>query len=115
MVPGGPRMGGAAHGVVLQAVVTVNPHEITGVLTACGVDPLFDAIVTSAELKTESKVAMAEAARELLGLPPGVASSLLIDNRADNCEEFEAAGGRAYHFTPDGFARDSPTLLGNLV
>jgi FMN phosphatase YigB (HAD superfamily) len=102
------------NGCVTQAVVTVNPTEFSGIATACGLDPLVDIIVTSADIASLNKVAMSEHARRLLGLDAGVATSLLIDNRHDNIDEFTAAGGRGYHFTPDGFARDAEDLLGSL-
>ena len=100
---------------VLQAIVTVNPFEFSGIASACGVDPVVDVIVNSAELKTLSKVAMTEHARMLLGLPAGVGSSILIDNRKDNCDEFVAAGGTAIHFTPETFAAEAERLLAPLL
>lgn len=100
---------------VLQAVVTVNPFEFSGIATASGLDPVVDVIVNSAELKTLSKVAMTEHARMLLGLAPGVGTSILIDNRADNCDEFTAAGGTAIHFTPETFAAEAERLLAPLL
>jgi FMN phosphatase YigB (HAD superfamily) len=103
------------NGRVAQAVVTVNPAEFSGIATACGLDPLVDVIVTSADLDTPSKVAMAEHVRWLLGLGRGVSTSLLIDNREDNIDEFAAADGHGYHFTPDGFGRDAEALLGPLL
>lgn len=103
------------NGVVLQALVTVNPHEMHGIGTAVGLDPLIDVVVTSAELQTESKVAMADHARELLGLGAGLATTLLIDNRSDNCDAFDSAGGRSYCYEPTAFERDAHALLGSLV
>lgn len=103
------------NGRALQAIVTVNPFEISGILTACGIDPLVDVIVNSAEIRTLSKVTMTEHARMLLGLEPGIHSSLLVDNRADNCDEFVAAGGTAIHFTPQGFAAEADRLLAPLI
>jgi FMN phosphatase YigB (HAD superfamily) len=106
---------GRLNGHVAQAVVTVNPTEFSGIATACGLDPLVDVIITSADLESLSKVVMTEHARRLLGLKPGVARCLLIDNRQDNIDEFAAAGGHGYHFTPDGFTRDAAALLGPLL
>ena len=80
---------------VAQAIVTVNPHEFHGIATACGLDPLVPTMVTSADLETASKPAMAVRAREILGLPVGLGTTVLIDNRADNVAAFEAAGGHA--------------------
>jgi FMN phosphatase YigB (HAD superfamily) len=101
-------------GRVDQAVVTVNPFEFSGIATACGLDPLVDVIVTSADIGELSKVAMAERARALLGLPPGLSSTLLIDNMADNVEEFIGAGGQGYLFTEPEFTRDAPKLFAPL-
>lgn len=97
------------HGVVDQAVVTVNPHEFAGIATACGLDRLIGLIVTSAELATMSKVTMAVRARELLGLPAGLSTTILIDNRADNVAEFEAAGGQVIHYRQDSGCLDPLT------
>ncbi|MEM7139555.1 MAG: hypothetical protein AAF548_00895 [Actinomycetota bacterium] len=99
----------------LQAIVTVNPFEISGILTACGLDPVVDVVVNSAEIRSLSKVAMTEHARMLLGLDAGLGSSILIDNRVDNCEEFTAAGGVAIHFTPETFGTDAEQLLAPLL
>lgn len=97
------------HGVVDQAVVTVNPHEFAGIATACGLDRLIGLLVTSAELATMSKVTMAVRARELLGLPAGLSTTMLIDNRADNIAEFEAAGGQVIHYRQDSGCLDPLT------
>ena len=102
-------------GQVPQAVVTVNPHEFAGMSTACGLDPLVDVIVTSADVGQLSKVPMAERARAVLGLPPGLATTLLIDNMAHNVDEFAEAGGQAYLFTVDAFTRDAPGLFAELL
>lgn len=85
-------------GRLLQAVVTVNPFEFSGISTGCGLDPLVDVIVTSADLGREEKSVMAIEARRLLGLEPGLGSSLLIDNKQHNVDEFRAAGGHAIFF-----------------
>lgn len=99
------------NGQVLQAIVTVNPHEFHGISTACGLDPLVDVIVTSADLQTLSKVTMAAHARELLGLAPGLSTTLLIDNRADNVDEFLRAGGRGIPFQRPTFTSNAAVLL----
>jgi FMN phosphatase YigB (HAD superfamily) len=91
------------NGSVAQAVVTVNPWEFAGIAAACGLDQLVDVIVTSAELGTTSKSEMAHHARHLLGLPAGLSTTLLIDNRSDNVGEFQTAGGYAFAFTPETF------------
>ncbi len=93
-------------GHVAQAVVTVNPHEFAGIATACGLDRLIGLIVTSAELATMSKATMTVRARELLGLPAGLSTTILIDNRLDNIAEFDAAGGQVIHYRPDSGCLD---------
>jgi hypothetical protein len=101
-------------GRVNQAVVTVNPFEFSGISTACGLDPLVDVIVTSADLAGLSKVPMADRARSLLGLPAGLSSTLLIDNMAQNVDEFIGAGGQGYLFSEPEFTRDAPKLFASL-
>ncbi len=93
-------------GRVQQAIVTVNPHEVAGIATACDLDLHINVMGTSAELATTSKVVMAERARELLGLPLGLSTTMLIDNRADNVAEFETAGGSAVLYRPGGGCLD---------
>ena len=93
-------------GRVSQAVVTVNPFEFSGIAAACGLDPHVDVIITSADIAQTSKPAMARVARHVLGLPLGLETTLLIDNRPDNIEDFLGAGGRAIRFDPD-----EPTAL----
>jgi FMN phosphatase YigB (HAD superfamily) len=102
-------------GNVPQAIVTVNPWEFEGIAVACGLVPLFDVIVTSAELQTLSKVTMAERARELLGLTPGLATTLLIDNKQANTDEFDAAGGQTFHFTRERFGAEADSLFVDVV
>lgn len=99
------------NGEMLQAVVTVNPWEFEGIAAACGLVPLVDVIVTSAEVGSASKVVMARRARELLGLDDRLDATLLIDNRLDNVEEFRQSGGRAFHFTRQRFAAEAETLF----
>lgn len=89
------------NGRILQAVVTVNPYEFSGVSAAIGIDGLVDVIVTSADLGREEKSVMAEEARAILGLDPGLSTSLLIDNKQHNLDEFRAAGGHAILFDPN--------------
>ncbi|MEM7092156.1 MAG: hypothetical protein AAF567_04075 [Actinomycetota bacterium] len=91
-------------GRVLQAIVTVNPHEFAAMAVACGLEPLVDVIVTSADVGSLSKPVMTERARSLLGLAPGLGTSLLVDNKQHNVDDFLAAGGRAIRYTPGGFA-----------
>lgn len=100
---------------VPQAVVTVNPHEFHGMAVACGLDELVDVIVTSAEIADVAKPPMAERARALLGLGSGLDSTLLIDNKAHNTADFEAAGGRSLLYEPATFEAEAARVLGPLV
>jgi len=86
------------NGHVLQAVVTVNPHEFHGIAVACGLDELVDVIVTSADTVSLSKPVMARRARRLLGLDEALSTTLLIDNKVDNIDEFVTEGGEAVVF-----------------
>lgn len=81
-------------GKIPQAVVTVNPHEFSGIARACGLDVRVPVIVTSAELGTLSKVAMAQHARNVLGLRPGLSTTVLVDNEQHNIDEFTTSGGQ---------------------
>lgn len=96
-------------GVVPQAVVTVNPHEFSGIARACGLDSLVDLIVTSADLRSLSKVVMARHARTVLGLDADLRGTVLIDDRLDNLAEFADAGGRTVHYRPDAGCLDPLT------
>ncbi|MDJ0767232.1 MAG: hypothetical protein QNJ12_00505 [Ilumatobacter sp.] len=102
-------------GAVPQAVVTVNPWEFAGIAAACGLDRHVDVIVTSAEIASESKVAMALRARELLALSGDLSTTLLIDNRSDNVDEFVGAGALAIRYEPGTFEREAARLLGPLL
>ena len=86
------------NGHVLQAVVTVNPHEFHGIAVACGLDRLVDVIVTSADTVSLSKPVMARRARRLLGLDEALTTTLLIDNKIDNIDAFVVDGGQAILF-----------------
>ena len=96
---------------ITQAVVTVNPHEFSGIARACGLDLLIPTIVTSADMASASKVVLTERARELLDLPPGVTTSLLIDNKQHNIDDFVAAGGSALLYERNANSLD---VLGTL-
>ena len=102
-------------GVVLQAMVTVNPHEFWAMAALGELDQLVDVIVTSAEVHSLSKVVMAERARDLLGLDAGLSTTLLIDNILANTDDFADADGQTITFTPAGFAPQAERLLGPLV
>lgn len=99
-------------GNVLQAIVTVNPHEFSAMAVACGLHELVDCIVTSADLASLSKVDMANAARSMLQLTPGLSTTLLIDNKEPNVTEFIGAGGMGWVFDRRTFAADRSRLFG---
>lgn len=94
------------NGQVLQAIVTVNPHEFGAMAVACGLEPLVDVIVTSADVGSLSKPVMARRARRLLGLSDDLSTTLLVDNKAHNTDDFVGHGGRAIHYSPATFAKD---------
>ncbi|MEM7515542.1 MAG: HAD family hydrolase [Planctomycetota bacterium] len=100
---------------VTQAVVTVNPHEFQGMAVACGLDEWVDVIVTSAEVADLRKPPMAVRARQLLGLAPGLETTVLIDNKANNTADFERAGGKSFHFTRSEFPRWAERVLAPLL
>lgn len=102
----------ALDGKFMQAIVTVNPHEFWAMAVACDMHTMFDCIVTSADVTSLSKVVMANEARAMLGLETGLSTTLLIDNKAHNTDEFTAAGGQSWHFVRDRFAADRARLLG---
>ncbi len=110
--PEAKRVIDALDGQVLQAIVTVNPHEFWAMAVATGIDRLVDCIVTSADVASLSKVVMAEAARETLGLETGIATTLLIDNKQHNIDDFVSAGGNAQLYERDGFAGFAASAFG---
>ena len=101
------------NGRVLQAIVTVNPHEFGAMAVACGLDPLVDVIVTSADAVSLSKPVMARRARHLLGLSPGLSTTLLVDNNEFNVDEFLSEGGLAIRYTPESFAAEWDAATGS--
>ena len=111
-LPGMRELVTELNGTVLQAIVTVNPHEFAPMAVACGLDPLVDVIVTSADAVSLSKPVMARRARYLLGLSPGLSTTLLIDNKEFNADEFMGEGGMAIHYTPDTFAAEWAAATG---
>jgi len=92
--------------VVVQVIVTVNPHEFHGVAAAAGLDARVDLIVTSAELRSTSKVELTRHARRWLGLDEDLSTTLLVDNKATNIDEFREHGGQAVLFTEHTDALD---------
>lgn len=95
----------------LQAIVTVNPHEFWAMATETGLLDRVDCIVTSAEVHSLSKVDMANEARTMLDLDPGLRTTLLVDNMAHNIDDFVAAGGRGWHFDRESFTDDRDALF----
>ncbi len=100
---------------VMQAVVTVNPHEFHGMAMACGLDAMVDIIVTSAETQQLHKPPMAQRARRLLGLADGLETTLLIDNKSHNTDDFTAAGGHSLLYTRETFAAEAERWLAPLL
>ena len=96
--------------VVAQVIVTVNPHEFHGVAAATGLDSQVDLIVTSAELRSISKVMLTREARRWLGLDEVLSTTLLIDNKAANIAEFREQGGQAFLFTENNTELDELLL-----
>jgi len=99
---------------MLQAIVTVNPHEFWAMAIDGGFHRRCDCIVTSAEVSSPSKVVMASEARMMLGLEPGLGTTLLIDNMAPNIDEFIAAGGQGWHFVRSTFEVDRAVAFPNV-
>lgn len=104
-------------GEVLQACTTVNPDVFTTyVVPALELATLFDVVVTSWETGIMDKSAMARHARQQLALGDDLATTLLVDNKAANVDEFRRAGGVAYLYRGDAaFADDFHAGLPGLV
>ena len=96
--------------VVAQVIVTVNPHEFHGVAAATGLDSQVDLIVTSADVRSTSKVVQAQQARRCLGLDEDLTSTLLVDNKEANIAEFCEHGGQAVLFAENDTALDDLLL-----
>lgn len=111
-LPGMRELVTRLNGKVLQAVVTVNPHEFGAMAVACGLEPLVDVIVTSADAVSLSKPVMARRARHLLGLSPDLSTTLLVDNKAINVDDFYAEGGLAIEYVPETFAAEWDAATG---
>jgi hypothetical protein len=96
-----------------QALVTVNPALIgRWIVPHYGLAEVFDTIVISAEEGVADKTALGDLALERLGYDGPRAGALLIDNRRDLVDSWEASGGTAYHFRSDEeFGRDVDALL----
>jgi beta-phosphoglucomutase-like phosphatase (HAD superfamily) len=112
-LPGMRELVTELNGRVLQAIVTVNPHEFAAMAVACGLDPLVDVIVTSADAVSLSKPVMARRARHLLGLSPALSTTLLVDNNEFNVHDFLGEGGLAIHYTPESFPAEWDAATGS--
>lgn len=112
-LPGMRELVTGLDGKVLQAIVTVNPHEFGAMAVACGLDPLVDVIVTSADSVSLSKPVMARRARHLLGLSPDLSTTLLVDNNEFNVDEFMGDGGLAIRYSPDTFQAEWDAATGS--
>lgn len=97
-----------------QALVTVNPDLFAEyIVPAYRLTGTFDVIVTSFEERTADKVALCDVAIDRLGLPGSRPEALLIDNRRDLVDAWEAVGGSAYWYrSGTQFAHDAPNLFG---
>lgn len=95
-----------------QALVTVNPDIVPElVVPAHGLGDVFDVIVASCTEGTDDKSALCDIALDRLGHSGDRGHALLIDNRHDLVQAWEAAGGLGYHFHDDRtFAADLPSL-----
>lgn len=102
--PEAQRAFDALDGAVVQAIVTVNPHEFWAMAAALDMHTKVDCIVTSADVDSFSKVDMCAEVRSMLGLDADLSSTLLIDNMAHNIEEFVAAGGQGLLYERTTFA-----------
>jgi hypothetical protein len=96
-----------------QALVTVNPDLFAPwIAPHYGMNAVFDTIVVSAVERTADKTELGLIALERLGYDGPRDAVLLIDNRRDLVDAWEATGGAAYHFRGDDqFARDVDAVL----
>ena len=91
-----------------QAIVTVNPRLFSDtIVPAHGLDRYADVIVTSWEEGTNDKATLCRVALERLDGAFAPEAALLIDNKRDAVEAWQARGGLGYIFTTDAaFAAD---------
>ena len=97
-----------------QALVTVNPDLVADyVVPTHRLASVFDAIVMSFAEGTGDKPALCRIALDRLGFDGDLRAALLVDNRPDLVDAWQAAGGSGYWFQSDEqFRRDVPRLLG---
>lgn len=82
-----------------QAIVTINPDGFSDlVVPSYRLRETFNPIVTSWEERTLDKAALCLIALQRLGgsIPPS--DALLVDNRSENVDAWQACGGRGYLF-----------------
>lgn len=91
-----------------QAIVTVNPPLFSDTIVPLhGLYRYADVIVTSWEEGTNDKATLCSVALQRLGAAFAPESALLIDNKRDAVEAWQARGGLGYVFTTDkAFAAD---------
>lgn len=100
-----------------QALVTVNPDIFRSVITPhYGLDAPFEFIVTSAEERTNDKVALCDIAMKKAAPSPEKAKTLLIDNTKPNVDGWIADGGLGYWFQgQEKFELDLNGILASLT
>lgn len=96
-----------------QAIVTVNPDIFSYVIAPhYQLTETFPVLVTSWEEVSLCKADLCDAALPRLGGTVSRSDALLIDNKAENTDEWTAAGGRSYLFTTESrFNEDSSALI----
>ena len=97
-----------------QALVTVNPDLfVEYVASQHELATVFDTIVVSSIEETAEKTELCRRALERLGFDGDRSRALLIDNKLDLIEAWQASGGSGYWFQSDEqFTEDIPSLLG---
>jgi hypothetical protein len=96
-----------------QALVTVNPDLFgSWIGSRYELPAMFDTIVVSAVEGSSDKTELCLIALDRLGYDGPRAAVLLVDNRRDLVDAWEASGGAAYHFRGDDrFARDVDVIV----
>jgi len=98
---------------LVQAIVTINPDIFSQeVVPNYKLNEVFEIIVTSWEEENLDKSDLCDIAIQKLGSVSDRSRALLIDNRIENVEGWQARGGKAYHFTGDAaFAANLPDIF----
>jgi hypothetical protein len=85
-----------------QALVTVNPDLfLNRIVPEYGLEKIFDVTVASFAEGTTDKVRLCERALDRLGFCGHRRNALLIDNREDLVNAWEAGGGTGYWYRDD--------------